>query len=104
MPSWATWRSLRQMAWHIADTESRYYLASLRVSPPERSADLITELRQSHEHVQHSLTVLTHDLVVEEGGEVWSTTKVLRRLAWHERAGVDAMNRFHSRARRAVGN
>jgi hypothetical protein len=29
MPTWARWRTLRQMAWHVADTESRYYLPAL---------------------------------------------------------------------------
>jgi hypothetical protein len=29
LPSWARWHSLQQMAWHLADTESRYYLPSL---------------------------------------------------------------------------
>jgi hypothetical protein len=29
LPTWARWRTLRQMAWHLVDTESRYYLTSV---------------------------------------------------------------------------
>lgn len=29
LPSYARWRTLRQMGWHVADTESRYYLPCL---------------------------------------------------------------------------
>src|SRR5690606_13613212 len=31
LPAWARWRTARQLAWHIADTESRYYLTGLGV-------------------------------------------------------------------------
>ena len=33
LPAFASWRTLRQMAWHLADTESRYYLPSLGLRP-----------------------------------------------------------------------
>lgn len=58
LPDWATWRTPRQLAWHIADTESRYYLAALRVEPPPRASDLELELRYSAEHVRVTLTTL----------------------------------------------
>lgn len=103
MPSWARWRTLRQMGWHIADTESRYYLAALGVRPPERSADLTDELRQSHQHVLRALPQLRRGLAVATAdGATWTTRKVLRRLAWHERSELDAMRRLRVRARRAV--
>lgn len=102
MPSWASWRTLRQMAWHIADTESRYYLHALGVPPPPRASDLVEELERSALHVRRMLPTLDRHFVVENGGEVWTTTKVLRRLAWHERGEIDAMRALFARARRAL--
>jgi hypothetical protein len=55
LPRWARWRTLRQMAFHIADTESRYYLAALHVDPPERCGDVREELHRSHAHVRDAL-------------------------------------------------
>lgn len=43
LPAWATWRTPRQLAQHIADTETRHYVASLGVSPPPRDLDLVTD-------------------------------------------------------------
>lgn len=103
LPTWATWRTLRQMAWHIADTESRYYLPALGVEPPPRAADLREELEHSAAHVRDVLPTLPPDLCVERSGQVWTTTKVLRRLAWHERAELDAMRALLDRARTGVG-
>jgi hypothetical protein len=102
MPSWARWRTLRQMAVHIADTESRYYLAALGVDPPERCADVLEELRRSRAHVMAVLPRLERDLAIESGGERWTTRKVLRRLAWHERSELDVMRTLRRRARLAV--
>lgn len=33
LPTWARWRTPRANLWHIADTESRYYLPSLGLRP-----------------------------------------------------------------------
>ncbi len=99
MPAWATWRTARLMAWHIADTESRYYVASLGLEAPPRSRDLLEELDRSARHVRESLALLPRDLLVEQGSEVWTTRKLLRRLAWHERGEVDAMRSLLVRAR-----
>lgn len=51
MPTWARWRTIRDNLWHIADTESRYYLPSLDLPSKEREPDLETELRASATHV-----------------------------------------------------
>ena len=48
LPSWARWRTLRQMAWHIADTESRYYLPQLGLPALPRGTDLLDELQRSY--------------------------------------------------------
>jgi hypothetical protein len=101
LPDWASWRTLRQMSWHIADVESRYYLASLGVAPPERAERLDDELRRSHRHVLESLAVVERDVVREPESEVWTYRKVLRRLAWHERSELDAMRALLVRARAA---
>lgn len=90
MPTWARWRTIRDNLWHIADTESRYYLPSLDLPSKERAPDLETELRASATHVHEVVHHLPRDLVVS-GDEVWTSTKVLRRLAWHEAGEVDAI-------------
>jgi hypothetical protein len=104
LPAWAGWRTLRGMAWHLADTESRYYLVAVGVEPAARAANLDDELARSHEHVIGALADLPRDLVVEVGEERWSTRKVLRRLAWHERAELAVMERLHRRARIHLGS
>jgi hypothetical protein len=103
LPDWATWTSLRQMAWHLADTESRYYLAQLGVAPPPRRPTLLAELESSHEHVVGAVATVAGDLSTRPGRERWTTTKVLRRLAWHERSELVTMRRLADRARRLVG-
>jgi hypothetical protein len=99
MPVWAPWRTIRQTARHIADTESRYYLAMLGVPPPERDDDLSADLDRSAAHVHRVLPTLPRDLVRTARGEVWTTRKALRRLACHERGEVDAMRALLRRIR-----
>ncbi|MBA2317451.1 MAG: DinB family protein [Euzebyales bacterium] len=98
LPSWARWRTLRQLAWHVADTESRYYLTGLGEAPLPRGDDLLAELERSAAHVATTLLRLPRDRVVERGGEVWTTTKLLRRLAWHERGELAVMRGLAVRA------
>src|SRR6266545_4900328 len=88
----------RAMAWHIADTDSRYYLASLGVDPPPRAPDLREEMERSAQHVRRVLPSLRRDLRVERRGQVWTTTKVLRRLAWHARVEVDVVRDLLAKA------
>lgn len=98
LPPWATWRTLRQMAWHVADTESRYYLPALGLPARPREGDLLTELQRSAEHVRMAVTNVAPALVRRSGGEVWTTTKLLRRLAWHERGELVVMQRLAEQA------
>jgi hypothetical protein len=84
LPAFASWRTLRQMAWHLADTESRYYLPSLGLPARARLPDLLDELAASAAHVRRTLLAAAPDLHRTADGETWTTTKLLRRLAWHE--------------------
>lgn len=90
LPSWARWRTIRATLWHIADTGSRYYLPSLGLPARDRAPDLDTELRLSAAHVRHVVSDMNRDLVVQKA-EVWTSTKLLRRLAWHEAGELDAI-------------
>jgi hypothetical protein len=87
------------MAWHVADTESRYYLPALGLPTRPREADLLEELRRSGAHVRAAVTAAAPALVRRSRGEVWTTTKLLRRLAWHERGELVVMRRLAERAR-----
>ncbi len=97
LPAWASWRTLRQMAWHAADTESRYYLPRLGLPARPPEADLMAELAASARHVREAVGGLPADLVRAHGDETWTTTKVLRRLAWHERSELRVMRELARR-------
>jgi len=98
-PGGLSWQTLRQAAWHFCDTESRVYLAALGEPPPPRSLDLRTELERSHQHVLATLGRLSPRRSRSLGGETWTTVKVLRRLAWHERSELQPMRLLLTRAR-----
>jgi hypothetical protein len=97
-----SWRTIRQAAWHFCDIESRVYLAGLGEAPPPRSLDLLLELERSHQHVLATLARLSPHRSRSLGGETWTTVKVLRRLAWHERAELIPMRNLLVRARTAA--
>lgn len=92
LPAFASWRTLRQMAWHLADTESRYYLPSVGLPSRPRVPDLLDELAASAHHVRSTLVAAPPDLTRTASGETWTTTKLLRRLAWHEPAELVTMH------------
>ncbi|TCC62396.1 DinB family protein [Kribbella pittospori] len=102
LPSFAGWRTVRQLAWHIADTESRYYLPSLGLPYREPLPDLADELKQSAEYVRRAVATIPADLVRRANGEVWTTVKVLRRLAWHERSELRTLRRLVALALRSM--
>lgn len=91
LPSFARWRTLRQRAWHIADTESRYYLPAIGLPARPREHDLNGELHESLRHVAQAVTTMPSDALRRDNGEVWTSVKVLRRLAWHERGELVAI-------------
>lgn len=52
-------------------------------------------MRASAEHVIRTVETLpATPLVVREGGELWSSVKLLRRLAWHERGELVVLRRL----------
>lgn len=102
LPAWARWRTLRQMAWHLADTESRYYLPALGLPARPAQPDLISELTASARHVHATVSTMPATLVRRTPTEVWTTTKVLRRLAWHERSELITMRHLAHQARTAI--
>lgn len=102
LPEWASWRTLRELGWHIADTESRYYLTGLGMPARPRAADLLTELRESYAHVRAALGELPPDRVDHRNRQEWTTVKLLRRLAWHETGELVALRRLLARARFAL--
>lgn len=102
LPDWAPWHTAHQLAWHIADVESRYYLTGLGLPARPRATDIVTELRESYAHVRATLRNLPADLVNHHNGTEWTTVKVLRRLAWHETGELVVIHRLLARARFAL--
>lgn len=99
LPRFASWRTLRQMGWHIADTESRYYLPATGFPAKPRTEGLFEELEQSARHVAAQLRTAPCDRVVRGDGETWTMVKLLRRLAWHERTELDVLRTMLHKAR-----
>lgn len=91
LPSWARWRTLRAMFWHVADTECRYYFPGLGLPSRPRADDLDTELDACATHVRATVVDMPGARVHRHRDEEWTSTKVLRRLAWHERGELRAM-------------
>ncbi len=87
--SYASWRTPRKVMWHIADTESRYYIPSCGLPARPRLADLADELAASHAYALQTIDSIPAQTQVTSDGEVWTATKLLRRLAYHERVEVD---------------
>jgi hypothetical protein len=91
LPSWARWRTLPAMFWHVVDTECRYYFPGLGRPDRPRAEDLDTELDACAAHVRATVIGMPDDLLHHHRDEEWTSTKVLRRLAWHERGELTAM-------------
>lgn len=114
LPPWAWWRSSRQMAWHCAISESCYYLDRVGIPRPDAFAELTSPLPApptgqlldllaiSRAHVEAWIEGMPSDLAIVHGSEVWTTRKVLRRLAGHERAENDVTRELLAKARRAL--
>ena len=99
LPSWATWNTPREVLWHIVDTESRYYLPALGLPALPRGTDIIDELQASALYVRRALETLPDAPIVHatERGQ-WTTVKLLRRLAWHERAELRGLRNLLGKA------
>ena len=92
LPGWARWRTILQRLWHVCDTESRYYLLRAGLPTRPRAPTLEHELRRSAAHVRDVLASMPRAAVHRTDGEVWTSTKLLRRLARHERGELDAID------------
>lgn len=99
LPPYAWWHTVGQVALHIADTESRYYLPLLGLPTRERAGDLVTELEESGAHVRRVVSRMAPDLAASSDRHgSWTSVKVLRRLAWHERGELEVLDRLVAHA------
>jgi len=95
LPVYAWWQTVGQLALHTADTESRYYLPLLGLPARERASDLVTELEESGAHVRRVVSRMEPDLAsTSDRHGSWTSVKVLRRLAWHERGELEVLARL----------
>jgi hypothetical protein len=90
--SWATWRTVRQVLAHVANTETHYYLAKIGYAPRCAAAREDGDWRTFlGEHRAETLGRL-HELqasvdrcrISRSQDDEWSVAKVLRRLVRHE--------------------
>lgn len=89
---WATWRSIRQILAHIANTETHYYLTKIgwrpRCSVAREAGDWCEFLAAHRAEVIDRLADLrdSSDLcrLRQIPDDEWSVSKVLRRLVRHE--------------------
>ncbi|MDR7385381.1 DinB family protein [Promicromonospora iranensis] len=99
LPPYAWWHTVGQVALHIADIESRYYLPLLGLPARERAGDLVTELEQSGAHVRRVVSQMALDLAATSDRRgSWTSVKALRRLAWHERGELEVLVRLVEQA------
>jgi hypothetical protein len=91
LPTWATWRTIRQIANHVAYCEAVYYpsriLDGVGATPDYDRVDVVGHLQEAGSEVRRRLTGLDDkvlSIVRERSGELWSVRKVLRRLRWHQ--------------------
>jgi hypothetical protein len=99
LPPYAWWHTVGQLALHIADTESRYYLPVLGLPARDRASDLVTELEESAVHVRRVVSQMALHLESSSDRDgSWTSVKVLRRLAWHERGELEVLDRLVAHA------
>lgn len=87
--SYATWRTPRLVFWHIADTESRYYIPRCGLPDRDRLPDLEQELMASHAYAMQTIDSIGAEANLTTGHEEWTSVKLFRRLAYHERVELD---------------
>ncbi len=101
-PSWARWRTIRQILAHIANAETHYYLPNIGIQPnispateKESWQEYLTSHRGATLQALHALKA-SRDLarVQFHDDGAWSVRKVLRRLVWHERLHTKSIQRI----------
>lgn len=92
-PSWMAWRTPRQILHHIADTEARAYPRWCGLPQLGEVDDLPTELVRSAAHIRDVILGMPPSFAVQHRRETWTPTKLLRRLAWHERVELVYLRR-----------
>ena len=98
---WASWRTVRAILAHIANTETHYYLPSIgyeaSLAPAEPDADwreFLPEHRQETLCFLDGLRDAADRARVSRDREEWSIRKVLRRLVRHELLHWKSMRRI----------
>ena len=88
---WASWRSIKQILAHIANTETHYYLPNIgckpELAPAAPGDDWESYLPEQRRHTVRFLSELhgeANRARVRREAEDWSVRKVLRRLVRHE--------------------
>ena len=88
---WATWRTVRAILAHVANTETHYYLRSIghepRSAPAEAEGDwekFLPQHRRETIRFLEGIRGAADGARVSRDGEEWSLRKVLRRLVRHE--------------------
>jgi hypothetical protein len=88
---WATWRTVREILAHIANTETHYYLPTIGYKPEFEPAasdgdweEFLPRHRQETVRFLMELREAADRARVTRDKEEWSVRKVLRRLVWHE--------------------
>jgi len=84
-PSWMSWRTPRGILHHIADTEARAYPRWCGLPQLGQVDGLRAELEASADHIKRIIKEMPRSFTTEHRGETWTSVKLLRRLAWHER-------------------
>jgi hypothetical protein len=88
---WATWRTVRDVLAHIANTKTHYYLPSIGHEPRSAPArvdgnwkDFLWQHRQETIRFLEETRGAADRACASREGEEWSLRKVLRRLVMHE--------------------
>ena len=97
---WARWRSVRQVAAHLANTETHYYLGAIGFHPPWEPVPpegewplFLADRRAAAIQFLDDLKGAS-DLARVDPDAGWSVRKVLRRMIWHERLHTKSIRRI----------
>ena len=87
--------SARFLVLSYVDAESREYPAALGLPGRPEEESLLDELEASHEHAMRMVAALPEVLITATAeGDEWTAVKVLRLLAWRERAHAELLEQL----------